>query len=180
MDWKPGARVLVVGDGTVGLLAAHLVRLWSPAVVTVAGQRAAQEQLAHAMGADEFLVEPPDPRSYDVVIEAAGSIAAVEVAFGAAQRGGQVLLLGIAGHGKTAPLSPDEIVNNDLRIRGSFGYTATSWAQTTGLLNAGWFAPAPLITHRFGLSDFDRALETLAHPSSEARGKVILDLVRDS
>ena len=172
----PGMRVLVVGDGTVGLLAAHLVQLWSPSYVSVAGQREAQRSLAQAMGVDEFTIETPAERSFDVVIEAAGSIAAVDVALRAARRGGQVLLLGIAGHGKTAQVGTDDFVNNDLRIRGSFGYTAASWAQTTALLNAGRFAPAPLITHRFPLSGYADALAALARPSDGPRGKVLLDL----
>lgn len=36
-DLVPGMSVLVIGDGTVALLAAHLVRLWSPSGVTVSG-----------------------------------------------------------------------------------------------------------------------------------------------
>jgi threonine dehydrogenase-like Zn-dependent dehydrogenase len=44
----PGSRVLVVGDGTVALLAAQLVRMWSPSKVSVAGRRAAQASLATA------------------------------------------------------------------------------------------------------------------------------------
>ena len=176
IDLHPGARILVVGDGTIGLLVAHLARLWSPGSVVVAGQRTVQAELARTMGADEFMVDTPDERSFDVVIEAAGSIRAVETALAAVSRGGQVLLLGISGHGKTVAMSPDDIVNNDLRIRGSFGSTAASWAEIATLLNTGRFNPAPLITHRFSLSRFDDALEILRRATSEPRGKVLLDI----
>jgi L-iditol 2-dehydrogenase len=176
MDLQPGATVVVVGAGTLGLLAAHLVRLWSPASVTVTGRRPAQGELAAVMGADRYVVGPPEPRSYDVAIEAAGTLTGVEVALEAAQRGGQVLLLGICGHGKTVPLSPDEVVNNDLRIRGSFGYTAAAWAQVVALLNAGRIDLQPVISHRFSLDQYAAALDTLARPTESARGKVLLDL----
>jgi L-iditol 2-dehydrogenase len=176
IDLQPGARILVVGDGTIGLLVTHLARLWSPASVSVVGQRAVQAELAQKMGADEFLVDPPPARSFDVAIEAAGNIHAVETALAAVARGGQVLLLGISGHGKTVPLSPDDVVNNDLRIRGSFGSTAASWAEIATLLNTGRFDPAPLITHRFPFAQFGAALEVLRRPTTEARGKVLLDL----
>lgn len=176
MDLQPGARVVVVGSGTLGLLTAHLVRLWSPASVTVTGRRTAQAGLAHAMGADEYSIDPPTPRSFDVAIEAAGTLPAVGLALEAARRGGQVLLLGICGHGKTIPMSPDDLVNNDLRVRGSFGYTAAAWAQVVALLNAGRLDLQPMVTHRFSLDQYEAALDTLAKPTEAARGKVLLDL----
>jgi 2-desacetyl-2-hydroxyethyl bacteriochlorophyllide A dehydrogenase len=175
MDLRPGARVVVIGAGTLGLLTAHLVRLWSPAHVTVTGRRPAQGELAYAMGADEYSIDPPEPRSFDVAIEAAGTITAVGGALEAARRGGQVLLLGICGHGKTVPLSPDDVVNNDLRIRGSFGYTAGAWAQVVALLNAGRIDLQPVITHRFPLDQFAAALEALGTPTQTARGKILLE-----
>jgi 2-desacetyl-2-hydroxyethyl bacteriochlorophyllide A dehydrogenase len=176
MDLQPGVRIVVIGAGTIGLLAAHLARLWSPASVTVTGRRPVQAGLAHALGADDYSIDRPEPRSFDVAIEAAGNIGAVGVAFDAARRGGQVLLLGICGHGKTIPLSPDDIVNNDLRIRGSFGYTADAWAQVVALLNAGRLDPRPLITHRFPLDQYEAALDALATPTAAPRGKVLIDL----
>jgi threonine dehydrogenase-like Zn-dependent dehydrogenase len=51
---RPGERVAVVGDGTVGLIAAHLLRLFSPAALVVAGQRPDQAGLAAALGATAF------------------------------------------------------------------------------------------------------------------------------
>jgi threonine dehydrogenase-like Zn-dependent dehydrogenase len=176
LDLRPGARVVVIGAGTLGLLTAHLVRLWSPASVTVTGRRPAQAGLAHAMGADAYSTDPPEPRSFDVAIEAAGTIAAVGSALEAARRGGQVLLLGICGHGKTIPMSPDDIVNNDLRVRGSFSYTADAWAQVVALLNVGRLNLQPVVTHRFPLDRFEAALDALARPTEAARGKILLDL----
>lgn len=174
MALPPGLEVLIVGDGTVGLLAAALIKLWSPARVTLAGQRKAQADLALAMGADHITFDPPQARSFDLTIEAAGSLAAVDIALSGARRGGQVLLLGIAGHGQKLPIETDDLVNNDLRVRGSFGYTASAWAQVTRLLNAGRFDPGPLITHRFALAHYAQALAVLADPGDEPRGKVLL------
>lgn len=177
MELRPGGEVLIIGDGTVGLLTAALVSLWSPGRVVLAGRRAAQADLARLMGAEEFLTDAPPPRSFDLVVEAAGHIDAVATAFGAARRGGQILLLGISGHGTTLPLSTDDLVNNDLRVRGSFGYTAAAWSQTTRLLNQGRFNPLPVITHRFPITDYEQALATLRTSSDLARGKVLLELI---
>lgn len=175
----PGDRVLIVGDGTVALLAAMLVRLWSPAAVTVAGRRKEQAALAAAAGADHFTTSDPDPAAYDVVVEAAGSTTAVETAVQSARRGGRILLLGISGHGKTAAIPVDDVVNNDLTIRGSFSYTAAAWAETVRLINAKVFDPLPLVTHRFALPDYARAINVLRFGDGSPRGKVVF-LLDDS
>jgi len=176
MAITPGRKVLVVGDGTVGLLAAHLVRMWSPSSVTMAGLRAAQGSLAEAVGVNEFTIALPEDRTYDLVIEAAGSTNAVEIALRSAARGGQVLVLGIAGHGKVADLHVDDLVNNDVSVRGSFSYTAASWALIVRLLNGGSFKPAGLITHRFTIDQHAEALNVLATAGDSPRGKILFDM----
>ncbi|WP_103340817.1 zinc-dependent alcohol dehydrogenase [Amycolatopsis sp. CA-126428] len=176
----PGERVLVLGDGTVALLAAMLVRLWSPAWVAVAGRRAEQGALATASGADAFTVDTPERAAYDLVVEAAGSTQAVETAVWAARRGGRVLLLGIAGHGQTARIQVDDLVNNDLTLRGSFSYTAEAWAEVVRLLNARSIDPLPLVTHRFDLTQFERAIKVLREGDGGARGKVMFVVDRDA
>lgn len=179
MGLVPGLRVLVIGDGTVALLAAHLVRMWSPSVVAMSGRRTEQKELAATLGVDDFTVDAPRERAYDIVVEAAGTTAAVETAIRAAARGGQVLLLGIAGHGQAADLYVDDIVNNDLSIRGSFSYTAAAWAETVRLLNAGSFRPLPLITHRYTLDQHAEALDMLAAAGGGPRGKILFDMKVD-
>jgi hypothetical protein len=50
--------------------------------------------------------------------------------------------------GETAALSVDDVVNNDLPILGSFGYTSAAWLDVVGLLNAGLISPGFLIALR--------------------------------
>jgi L-iditol 2-dehydrogenase len=173
----PGARVLVVGDGTVGLLTALLVQMWSPSRVDLLGVRPDQKSLAARAGAS-FITEPErdgDHGTYDLVVEAAGAVEAVATAVGAARRGGQVVLLGLPGHGTTVALVVDDVVNNDVSIVGSFSYTSTAWREVVNLLNAGRFRPGFLVTHRFGLQDWSEALSTLRSARGE-RGKVVIDV----
>ena len=54
MDLQPGARIVVIGAGTLGLLTAHLVRLSSPAWVTVRVAAPPRARWPYAMGADEY------------------------------------------------------------------------------------------------------------------------------
>ncbi len=172
----PGSRVLVIGDGTIALLTAHLVRLWSPAEVVVLGRREAQADLAAEAGAARFETSPAAAGAgYDLVVEAAGAVAAAAVAFTAARRGGTVLLLGLPPHGETVALSVDDTVNNDIAILGSFSYTAGAWRDVVRLLNSGLIKPGFLVTHRFRLADWERAIASL-RAVGEPRGKVLLEI----
>lgn len=170
----PGERVAVVGDGTLALIAAHLLGLYSPAELVVCGQRPAQAELAAELGATGFSVGEEGGR-FDLVVEAAGTAAAVERALGLARRGGRVVLLGLAGIGVTARLPIDDVVFKDLRISASFSYTSAAWAEVTALLGSGRVRLAPLVTHRFPLDAHEEAFEVLRE-SSGPRGKVMLDV----
>ena len=175
---KPGCRALVVGDGTVALLAAALLGLWSPAEIVMLGRRPAQAALAATAGAARFETEPDAAGGgYDLVVEAAGTTGAVLTALAAARRGGTVLLLGLPPHGATAAVPVDDLVNNDLTIRASFGYTSDAWRDVVRLLNAGRLELGFLVTHRFPLGEWATALDTLRDPDPESpRGKVLLTL----
>ena len=114
---------------------------------------------------------------YDLVVEAAGTTSAVLTALAAARRGGTVLLLGLPPHGATAAVPVDDLVNNDLTIRASFGYTSDAWRDVVTLLNAGRLDLGFLVTHRFPLGEWAAALEMLRDPDpGTPRGKVLLTL----
>jgi len=178
----PGSRVLVMGDGTIALLCVMLARLWSPSQVAMIGLRPEQAELAKLVGANSFGLadsqagDQPDggPEGFDLVIEAAGAVSAVQAAVGRVRRGGTVLLIGLPPHGDTTPLAAADIVNNDLTILGSFSYTPSSWRGVLGLLNSGQLQPGILITHRYPLADWEQAITALRGPTSGARGKVLL------
>jgi L-iditol 2-dehydrogenase len=174
---RPGERVAVVGDGTLALITAHLLRLYSPAELVVCGQRPAQAGLAAALGASGFTADTPDEK-FDLVIEAAGTASAVERTLGLARRGGRVVLVGLAGNDVTARLRIDDVVNDDLLISASFAYTSAAWAEVTALLRSGQISPAPLITHRFPLGEYEQAYHVLREGPRVpgARGKVMLDI----
>jgi len=172
----PGCRALVVGDGTVALLAARLLGLWSSGEVVVLGRREGQAALASAAGAARFETSPVAAGDgYDLVVEAAGTTDAVLAALRSARRGGSVLLLGLPPHGQTAAVPVDDLVNNDLTVRGSFSYTSSAWRDVVALLNAGRLELAFLVTHRFALKDWAQALDALRGLDSP-RGKVLLTI----
>ncbi|MEO8229389.1 MAG: alcohol dehydrogenase catalytic domain-containing protein [Chloroflexota bacterium] len=178
-----GDTVLIVGAGTIALLAAQLVRLIGPDAVFMLGRRPVQAPLAATVGADDFAagedVDPRDafhrPEGFGLVIEAAGSVAAVATAIGAVRRGGTVLLLGLSPAGQTVAIRPDQLVNDDLTIVASFASTAPAWEHVVGLLEAGRIAPGRLVTHRFPLAEHRAAFAAL-ESRSQPTGKVILEI----
>lgn len=170
-----GASVLVVGDGTVALLAALLVRQFHPSQVVMLGARDDQASLAEGVGVDSFTTDRDAAGSgYDLVIEAAGSAAATSSALAAPGRGGVVLLLGYPG-AEQVGLPVDDVVNGDVTIIGSFAYTRDAWREVVGLLNSGALDLGGLVTHRFPLSDYAEAVATLRN-SSGPRGKILLEI----
>jgi len=169
------ARVVVIGDGTIALLAAHLIGLWSPAEVVVVGRRNDQADLALRAGATRFTLDDGEATGADVAIEAAGAVEAIGTAVRAARRGGTVVLLGLPPTGQTVALAADVIVNNDLTLAASFGYTSSAWRRVVELLNSGRISPGSIVTHRFALEDHDQAFAQLATPTGP-RGKILLEI----
>ncbi len=169
-----GMKVLIVGDGTIALLAAHLVRLWSPSEITMLGRRREQSDLARQAGVTTFTINPADAGSaFDLAIEAAGSVDAATTALASIRRGGELLLLGLPPHGQLAAIPLDDVVNGDITILGSFSYTSSVWREMVALLNSAKFDPGFLITHRFQLGQWAQAVAAL-RGTPGPRGKVLL------
>jgi threonine dehydrogenase-like Zn-dependent dehydrogenase len=176
---RDNLNVVIVGDGTIALLAAHLVRRFNPARVVVAGRRAAQAHLANAAGADEFVTDIPVGR-FDLVIEAAGTGPSASSAIGLAARGAMVILLGLPPHGTLIDLAPDDLVNDDVVIQGSFGYTSKAFTEVVDQVNAGNLKPSFLISHRFSLDETEDAIRALRGnvAEDEPRGKVVVEVTQ--
>ncbi len=187
----PGSRMLVLGDGTIALLAVLLARLWSPAFVAMVGLRSSQASLAAAAGAAHFGLADSQaddpalgagPAGFDLVIEASGSAEAVLAAVSRVRRGGTVVLIGLPPHGETVALAVDDLVNNDLALLGSFSHTPAAWRGVLALLNSGQLKPGFLVTHRYRLADWELAVARLrggggaGGGGAEARGKVLLEI----
>jgi threonine dehydrogenase-like Zn-dependent dehydrogenase len=166
-----GARVAVVGDGPLGLLAVLLLRLSSPRELVLVGHR--PERAAHGTGcgATGVLVDPGDVAAlhgaFDLVIEATNAAAGAVTALALARRGGSVLLLGISGAGRPA-VDPDVVSLHQLRVQGAFAASPAAWRWMVSLYGAGLFDPTPLVTHTYPLVDVDSALRVLADHRSGA------------
>ena len=176
---QPGARIGVIGVGTLGSLALTLARLYSPAALLAFGLREQELELGARLGAETLNVLDEDAiatalASLDLVVECAGTPGAVELATRLVRLGGHVVLLGIAGEGKQLELPADRLVLGDITVVGNLSYDSATWTDLVGLLDNGLVELAPLITHRFALADFADAFELLLRPRGLV-AKVVLE-----
>jgi L-iditol 2-dehydrogenase len=159
----PGERIGVIGIGTLGSLALRLARLFSPAEIVAYGIRDEELELATSLGADRVvnvLREEPEG-GLDPVLETAGAISAVELATRLPREGGRVVLLGIAGEGRTLELAPDRLTLRDVELIGTVSYTTAVWSRLVGLLADGLVDFEPIVTHGFPVPEYERAFELL-------------------
>ena len=181
---QAGGAVVVVGDGNIGLLAVQVARLFSPAIIVVVGSRNERLEMAHHLGATHTIntkESDPEPlirslteaRGADLVFEGGTRPEGVEIAIRLARRGGTVVLEGIAGSGARLSLESDIFVLKHLTVLGIFGASSAAWTYAVQVFRAGLLKLAPLITHRFALTDYQAALDTIVGRQSKTL-KVLL------
>jgi threonine dehydrogenase-like Zn-dependent dehydrogenase len=78
-----------------------------------------------------------------------------------------VVLAGISGAGRPT-IDPDTISLRRLDLRGVFGATTAGWARAIELYEDGALRAGHLVTHRFGLAEFERAAEAARDPAAGA------------
>jgi 2-desacetyl-2-hydroxyethyl bacteriochlorophyllide A dehydrogenase len=174
---RTGEGIGVVGTGTLGSLALMLAQLYAPSRLFAFGIRDEELELARRLGAQSAInVErnPPDGDDLDVVVEAAGAVPAVEFATRLAREGGRVVLLGIAGAGRSLELPADRIALRDLALLGSVGYTKAVWSRMVGLARDQLVELDPIVTHRFPASEFRQAFDLLDRREG-AVAKIVLE-----
>jgi threonine dehydrogenase-like Zn-dependent dehydrogenase len=164
----PGERVVVVGGGSIGLMAVASVRHLGHAVDLEARHPA---QLA----AGERLGSGTPSGVYDVVIEAAGSASAVNRCVELAAPGARVVSLGVF-HDAIA-LPGLTMLTKELTFLTAMAYGRDGGVRETELvatmLGAHPEIAQTLITHRFALADAKEAFRVAADRASGAI-KVVL------
>jgi L-iditol 2-dehydrogenase len=170
---RPGARLAVVGDGPLGLLALLLLRTLTPAELLLVSRRQARAARGRDCGATS-VVDARDPDAlaraaggYDAVVDTTSSPEGPAASLELLRRGGTAILLGISGAGR-ATIDPDTIVLGHLRVLGIFAASRAAWQWTVELYARGLLDPAPLVTHRFALHQLPEAVTTLRTRSSGA------------
>jgi 2-desacetyl-2-hydroxyethyl bacteriochlorophyllide A dehydrogenase len=179
---QPGMSVLVFGTGANGLLIAELSKKTGAPAVVVTGRTRTRLEVAKRMGVDETVVADDSqeralnriaPLGFDVVFEATGSAQTVERAFKFVKRGGKIVLYGLVPAQHQATLNPFDVCRKDLHLIGSFSSVNTCMLASE-LLASRVIQVDHLISHRFPLKDWGKAIDTARDPAKCMRSIVLM------
>jgi len=121
----PGASVVILGGGVIGLLMVELALLAGAGMVVLSTRQAPRRELALRLGAHHAVDAGGDPVAVlrallpggaDVVFECAGVGETVRQSISVARRGGTVVLFGVVPEGEQVALAPFELLTKELRL----------------------------------------------------------------
>lgn len=160
---RSGQTVAVIGAGPVGILAAEAARALGAGRVIVAA-RGTRLNVVREFGFEAFDTNEGGaaafrdrvPDGADIVLDAAGTPVTVPMSIEMLARGGRCSTVGIPTEEVSIPMGP--IVLDELELVGSRAVSGEMQA-TLDFLHDGRIRAGEIITHRFPLSEFARALE---------------------
>lgn len=164
----PRDSVLVVGAGPVGMMHAFLLRETAAEVMIsdVSEERldfAEREKAGKVMDA-KFDV-PQQVRSEtagagaDVAMVASGSKAAIIQGLRSVRKGGRVCIFGVPAKGTVLDYDISELYNSEQEILTSYGAAEKDTMLALKVLSSRDHEFGSLVTHRFPLKDFSKAVE---------------------
>ena len=176
-----GQRVLVLGAGTIGLMAVVAARAGGAGEVLVTARRPQQKAAALALGADRVFDDADEGALFtaagespiDLVIESVGGAArTLDTAVAASRPGGTICLLGV--YTTSIPFPAIATLAKELTIKGSFVYnragSRADFDVVVDLLRRhGSRLAATMITHRMPLERIDEAFAVAA---DKTRGSI--------
>jgi L-iditol 2-dehydrogenase len=170
--------VLVIGQGSIGVLLAALAKQTGATVLTsdMYPERhaiAALDARGDVVAACKAVTEG---RGADVALVAVGADALIATAMAAIRPGGRVMLFASTQHG-TAAFDPAAVCMDEKTLMGS--YSASVAIQQEGIdlvfegYRSGKLDLTKLISHRFGLEDAAAAIDLASHPVADSM-KIVL------
>ena len=162
---SPGTRVAVVGAGALGLLAVAGARRMGSEDVALDARHPHQRKAGERLGADVGA-----QGTYDVVVEAAGSLESLARCAQLVAPGGTIVVLGV--HFGPVQLDWMPLFNREARLIPSLGYCehdgVREMEEAAAMLAEEPDIAATVITHRFPLEDAPEAFRVASDRSSGA------------
>ncbi len=185
LDLQPDETVLVIGQGSIGILLAALAQRTGATVLTsdLYPERhaiAAKFGLTHPLDARGDVVAAAkaatEGRGVDVALVAVGGDKLIRVAMDAVRPGGRVMLFASTQHGE-APFDPAAVCMDEKTLMGSYSASVTINDEVAQLVFSGYldgsFDLTQLISHRFSLEDAVAAIDLASHPVADSMKIVI-------
>ena len=180
LSLAPDETVLVIGQGSIGIILAALAARTGATVFTsdLFPERhavAAHYGLKHPIDArTEDVVErvrkATDGRGADAVLVAVPGDGLIRTGMDAARCGGRVMLFAATQHGQ-APIDPAAICMDEKTLMGSYSSSFQIQDEVADLVYNGYrngFDLTRLITHRFALTDAPEAIEVASRPAANS------------
>lgn len=178
----PGGTVVVLGPGPIGLLAMRLAKSMGAARVIMVGRRSrldASKQLGADLTVDFEKVDPVEAvreitngRGADEIFECSGARGTLTQSINMAKKGGKVSLLGVPGADVREPVPFKHIVHDEIMITGSRADPNTMW-RVISMIGAGELDVKDLITHKFPIEEYKKALDVFINRKDGAVKVVI-------
>jgi D-arabinitol dehydrogenase (NADP+) len=176
LDIRPGSSALVFGAGPTGLLLAQLIASGGASRVTVAAPTQFKLDRAAALGVGETVLlqrgdadgnlakalDASGDDGYDIVVEATGSTEIGNICVPLTRNGGTVLIYGVTRGDDVVSFHPFDVFRREITIKGSFA-EMTSFGAAIAALREGRARTDGMITHRFSLDQYGKALDALAN-----------------
>lgn len=170
----PECRVLVLGGGAIGLLAALLLRHHGVDRLDVAevheGRRASVAQHARCTVFDPRTTAPADS-AFDYVIDAVGSAATRQSALAAVKPGGVVMHIGLQDW--ASEIDMRKLTLAEITLLGTYTYSMADLHATVAALDRGVFGSLSWVARR-PLAEGAQAFEDLHHGRLSS-AKVVLE-----
>jgi S-(hydroxymethyl)glutathione dehydrogenase/alcohol dehydrogenase len=170
---EPGASVVVIGCGGVGIAAIQGARLSGASVIVAVDPVEAKHATARRFGAThavdpghvgEVSAELTGGEGFDYAFEVVGTPQTIRAAWSAARRGGTVVVVGAGRADQQVEFTAFELFFDGKKMLASLYGSADvrrDYARLLGLWRAGRLDLEGMITQRLKLDDIDRALAAL-------------------
>jgi (R,R)-butanediol dehydrogenase/meso-butanediol dehydrogenase/diacetyl reductase len=179
---EPGADVLVLGAGPIGLSTALWARFFGARTVAVSEKVAARLELAEKFGATCLIdaskqdvaaaFDEAAGRQPDVIFECVGVPGMLQQCVTLAPMKGRVVVAGVCMQSDI--LVPVLAILKEISFHFVLGYSHQEFQLTIDMLGKGRIRGEPMLTDSIGLAELPEAFEALKQPTSQC--KVVLEL----
>ena len=180
-ELKISEDLVIIGAGSMGLLASMIAERAGAASIIMIDIEDWRLEFSKKCGATHLInsqkTDPIKavyeilPNGPDIVFEAAGPLAAAQLAFDLCRRGTRVNEFGVTTEG-TIAISPADVHWKETRVDASFSVYPQVMQRSIRLMEKGFVDSNKIITHKFKLEDINEAMVTMKTPE---RVKIIIN-----
>jgi len=180
-ELKIAEDLVIIGAGSMGILASMIAERAGAASIIMIDIEDWRLELSKKCGATHLVNSQKTdaikavyeilPNGPDIVFEAAGPLAAAQLAFDLCRRGTRINEFGVTTEG-TISISPADVHWKETRVDASFSVYPRVMQRSIRLMEKGFVDPKKIITHKFKLDDINEAMKTMKTPE---RVKIIIN-----